>query len=102
MVPNKKPRWESQRGRDKKRTLAFAVLETFASAWLAVLLAFAHARVAREQSFSPESGSMVCIPRQQSAAEAMAHRAGLAIQSAAVDGDAGIKLVHRTRDNERL
>src|SRR5215469_14234501 len=74
---NKKTRWPRPAGLENPTRLTLAVLETFASARLAVLLALTHAGIASEQPFGFEQRTKRGVSRQQSASEAVAHRACL-------------------------
>src|ERR1017187_8334152 len=82
--------------------LTFAVLEAFARARLAVLLALLHARVAGQEAFGLQHGPHVDVHREQRAGDAMAHRTSLAGRPAAGDGDLRVELVGRAGDSERL
>src|SRR5215471_13160063 len=82
--------------------LTFAVLETFASARLAVLLALFHARIARQQAFGLEDRAQVRINGQQRPGQTMAHGSRLAVWPAARHSNVGIVFVRRPGDRQRL
>src|SRR5439155_17511379 len=82
--------------------LPFTVLETFASARLAVLLSFAHARVAGEQAVGLERRTQIGVGGQERARDAVPHRAGLAGGTAAADIDAHVKFAGGFGDGQRL
>src|SRR6266568_2366888 len=58
--------------------LTFAVLESFASARLAVFLALAHARIASEKSVRLERRTQIGVGNKERARDAVPDRAGLA------------------------
>jgi len=82
--------------------LSFAVLEAFARAGLAVLLALAHARIAGQQALGPQNRPEIGIQGEQSARDAVADSAGLTVESAAVDRDLRVIFVRHTGRCQRL
>jgi hypothetical protein len=103
MAPHKKkPRRLTGGVSKKSNRLTFAVLEAFACAGLAVLLALAHARITREQAFRAKSGPVIGVHRQKSPSQTMSDSACLSIQAAAMDCDAGIEFVCRAGGGQRL
>src|SRR5258708_17882105 len=82
--------------------LPLAVLEAFARARLAVLLALSHAGIARKQALRLERRAKVGIHRKQRAGQAVADGAGLAGWPAPRDADASVVFVRRASDNQRL
>src|SRR5437762_299966 len=80
----------------------FAVLESFASARLAVFLALAHARVAGEQAVGFESRTQIGIGHEERPRDAVPDRASLAGGTTAADVDAHIEFGGRLGDGQRL
>src|ERR1044072_3529162 len=80
---NKKPRRHSPAGFAKSNSiLTLAVLESLASAGLAVFLALFHARIARQQTFRFQLRAQVRIRRDQRASNSVTHRASLPARTA--------------------
>src|SRR5262249_22171039 len=83
-------------------TLALAVLELLPSAGLAVLLALAGARVAREQTGLLERQPKLVVEARDRTRQPVAHGTGLAGGSAALDGCQHVELADGIRDRNRL
>src|SRR5438045_9771978 len=75
--------------------LSFAVLEAFASAGLAILLALPHARIASEKPVRFQSRTQIDIGLEQGAGNAMPDRTGLPEGAAARDVHFHVKLAGR-------
>ena len=69
---------------------------------MAVLLALDDARVAGEEALFLQRGAQLRLVVRQRLGEAVAHRAGLAGEAAAGDGDGEIVLAEAVGDDERL
>src|SRR5262245_5232889 len=82
--------------------LPLAVLEAFARARLAVLLALFHARIARQQPFRPQSRSQIRIHGEQRARQSMTNGSGLSRRPSARYGDLCVELVGVARRGQRL
>src|SRR5207247_1400093 len=85
---------------ERPSRLAFAVLESFARARLAVLFAFLHAWIAREQAVRLQRGAQIRIDEQQRSRDTMPDRASLAGEAAAGHVHPHVKLVLRVGDRE--
>jgi len=85
-----------------KGELTLAELETLASAGLAVLLAFFHTRIAREEPFRLQDGAEVGVQGEQRPGDAMANRADLARGAPAANIHMRIELVGGASDSHRL
>src|SRR5690242_16706133 len=69
----------------KAASLTLAELEAAASALLAVLLAFLHARIARQEAILTEPGAQLGVKPRDGARKAHADGASLAADSATLD-----------------
>src|SRR2546426_214070 len=82
--------------------LPFAELEALARPRLPVLLAFLHARVAREHPQAPEERAQCFILAHQGAPDRKPQRSGLAAQSAAVELGIDVVLARGVRHRQGL
>ena len=89
-------------GRKKGSGLTLAELETLASAGLTVLLAFAHAGIASEESLGFKSGTKIGVGLEKGASDAVTTGTGLAVRAASGDGHADVELTERVGGDQRL
>src|SRR5690348_15699610 len=85
-----------------KPLLTLAELETLPRALLAVLLTFAHARIARKKTVIPESVAQIGIENGKSARNPHAHGARLASNATAIDRGSDVKLAAGIGELQRL
>src|SRR5207237_8657416 len=78
------------------------VLELLARAGLPVLLALAHARVAREQAGLLQRRTKLFVEARERAREAVSNGSGLPRRTATADRREDVELPRRLRDLERL
>src|ERR1700674_5861557 len=86
----------------KSLRLPLAELEALARALLPVLLALAHARIARQEAVLPQSRAQIGIEYRQRARKAHAYRAGLPAHATAVDRGHDVHLVAGVGKFQRL
>src|SRR5271155_2523993 len=91
----------SLRKPDRKK-LALAELEPPASALLPVLLAFLHARVARQESIFAQAGTQIRVQLRERAGKSHAHGPGLPAHAAALHRGFHFHLVVHLREFKRL
>src|SRR5438477_12211048 len=89
---SKSPAGVKPAGRGTDFGLTLAILETFTSAGLTVLLALSHTWITRQISMRLERRAQIRIRFQQRARHAMPHCAGLPGRSAALHIHANIEL----------
>src|ERR1700730_2688173 len=73
--------------------LALAELEALAGALLAVLLAFAHARIAGQETIFAQAGTQLRVKNRERAGQSHAHRARLAADAATIHGGHHVHLI---------
>src|SRR6185437_1123816 len=83
-------------------TLPFTELEALARPRHAVLLAFLHAGIAREEAVLLERQPQIAIELHERARDAESHGAGLSGDAATGDGGQDVELLARLGDDERL
>src|ERR1700676_5812760 len=75
------------------RKLALAELEALAGALLAVLLAFAHARIAGQETIFAQARAQLRVEYRERAGQSHAHRARLAANAATIHGGHHVHLI---------
>src|SRR4029077_17193947 len=91
----------SSRKPDRKN-LALAVLEAAPCALLSVLLAFLHARIARQETVLAQAGPQVGVQLRKRARKSHAHRSRLSAHAAALYGGLHFHLFLHLREFQRL
>src|SRR5687768_9519670 len=99
---SKSPAGVKPAGRESSFGLTLAILETFASAGLAVFLTFAHTRIASQVTVRLERGAKSGVRFEQRARNAVANGAGLARRTATLHVHTDVKLRARFGGDERL
>src|SRR5271163_2102193 len=80
--------------------LALGELEALAGAFLSVLLALFHARIAREKTVGAQRGAKLRVVLRDGARKAHANRSSLAADAAAVHGAHDVDLVRKAGELE--
>ena len=83
-------------------TLAFRELEALARSGLSILLAFLHARVAREETGFLQNASQIRAVDAEGAGDAVRNRTGLTAHATAFDADDDVELGGGLRNLQRL
>src|SRR5580698_1357607 len=96
------PLQKAARRNAQAQRLALAELEAATSALLSVLLAFLHARIAREETVGAQRRTQLRIQHCKRARKPHAHRSSLSARAAALYHGAHFELILHLRERQRL